>query len=261
MEQGKPLKTFVIYSHDDHEYKDALVKWLKVSLVQSGKIELWHDGDIPLGYDWDATIKENLEGAELVLILVSTSALASSYISSTEMKITFDRLKEGVVRVVPIILKHCPWKFNPNLAGLQGLPQDMKPISDASDQDKVWMEIINKLDGLVNAIWAEEVTKPKEKPAVAREETRITDAIDAPKSNISVDRLRGLIGKGMSKEALEQLVSSPLSQSDMQMAISLKARLSQLEKSEMLGVLSRNEANIERNQITAALLSLINKLA
>jgi formylglycine-generating enzyme required for sulfatase activity len=157
--QHPPLKTFIIYAHADRAYKDALVKNLKISLVQAKRIDLWHDDNIPLGAEWDKTIKKHLESADLVLILVSAAALASDYISSQELRITFDRLREGVVRVVPIIVEHCPWEFNPILAGLQGLPQDMKPVSDHANQNQVWTDIIRKLNGLVEAKWREDDEK------------------------------------------------------------------------------------------------------
>jgi formylglycine-generating enzyme len=156
--QGTPLTTFIIYAHDDRAYKEALVKQLKISLIQANKIKLWHDDDIPLGADWHQAIKKNLSDADLVLVLVSTNSLASEYINTTELELTFNRLKQGVVRVVPIILDHCPWEFNTILKGLQGLPEGMKPISDFNNQNEVWTDIVRKLNKLVEQKWEENKT-------------------------------------------------------------------------------------------------------
>jgi formylglycine-generating enzyme required for sulfatase activity len=148
-----PLKTFIIYAHADHVYKDELLKHLKGSLIKKGKIKLWHDTDIHLGAEWDKSIKTELNQAELVLILVSASALASDYISSTELDITVRRWERGEVILVPIIVKSCFWQENDDIAKLQGLPAGMTPVSSHPDQDEVWTGIMKALSKLVEAHW------------------------------------------------------------------------------------------------------------
>jgi formylglycine-generating enzyme required for sulfatase activity len=151
--QHTPLQTFIIYAHDDQAHKDELLKHLKGTLIKRGKIQIWHDKDIPLGAEWDKTIKTELNKADLVLILVSPSSLASDYISSTELEITITRWERDEVVLVPIIVRPCNWEDDEHIAKLQGLPAGMVPVSKHNDKDEVWTSVVKELNKLVEAHW------------------------------------------------------------------------------------------------------------
>ena len=83
----KPKKVFISYSHDDLEYRKELQKYL-INMERENLIEVWQDGMIQPGTDWDLTIKENLEKAEVIILLVSQSFIASNYIHEKELKLS-----------------------------------------------------------------------------------------------------------------------------------------------------------------------------
>ncbi|MCC6463310.1 MAG: SUMF1/EgtB/PvdO family nonheme iron enzyme [Saprospiraceae bacterium] len=152
----QPLKTFIIYSRQDDSYKNDLLKHLSGTLVETGHLEVWQDGEILPGEDWKEKIEQQLETADLFLVLLSIDSLNSDFIKNTELKKALERKS----RIVPILVRPCFWQNHPVFAGLQGLPKNMKPVSSFSERDEAWTEVITKLHELVETIWAESESPP-----------------------------------------------------------------------------------------------------
>lgn len=95
---------FFSYSHDDETYRDQLEKHMAL-LKRQGFIEAWHDRRINVGEHIDESINQALERADVILILVSSSFLASDYCYSREMLRAIERHKEKVASVVPVIVR------------------------------------------------------------------------------------------------------------------------------------------------------------
>ncbi|MEH2249957.1 toll/interleukin-1 receptor domain-containing protein [Nostoc sp.] len=72
------LKIFCSYSHNDESLKDELAKHLTM-LERQGIISTWHDRKIPPGKEWDQQINENLNTADIILLLVSSDFIYSKY--------------------------------------------------------------------------------------------------------------------------------------------------------------------------------------
>jgi hypothetical protein len=49
-------------------------------------INVWHDGDISAGTEWEQEIKEYLNKAHIILLLISPDFINSDYCYDTEMK-------------------------------------------------------------------------------------------------------------------------------------------------------------------------------
>ena len=60
------------------------------------------------------------------------------------MKHALQRHEEGKARVVPIVLEDCAWKL-PELAKLQALPAEAKPVREWSPQTKGWKSVSDGL--------------------------------------------------------------------------------------------------------------------
>ncbi|MBK8081597.1 MAG: TIR domain-containing protein [Saprospiraceae bacterium] len=106
---SSPKKVFVSYAHADTEHRQTLQKYL-INLQRENLIEIWHDGLINPGDDWDEKIIHSIEEADIVILLVSQSFIASSYIYNTEMPKALEKVlnKKGVI--FPFILENCDWK-------------------------------------------------------------------------------------------------------------------------------------------------------
>lgn len=77
-------KVFFSYSHKDEALRDQLETHLAL-LRNQCLIESWHDRRIVAGSELDDSIFDQLEAANVILLLVSADFLASTYCYSKEM--------------------------------------------------------------------------------------------------------------------------------------------------------------------------------
>ena len=101
-------RVFFSYSHDDETFRDQLEKHLAM-LKHQGLIESWHDRRISAGSSFEEAIDRELDAADVILLLVSSSFLASAYCYSREMVRAMARHATGAARVVPVIVRPCDW--------------------------------------------------------------------------------------------------------------------------------------------------------
>lgn len=137
------MKAFVSYSHKDRDALDRLHVHL-ASLRREGKIEAWFDRDILAGSELDTEIAAQLETCDLFLLLVSPDFLASDYCVEKEMKRALERHEAGEARVVPIIVEPCDWATSP-LRKLKAVPEDGKPISDWTNRNTAFLNVIQEI--------------------------------------------------------------------------------------------------------------------
>lgn len=137
-----PLKIFIIYAREDESFKTSLLKAFK-PLHRSGKIEIFHDGLIKPGERWEDAILKNLHTAHIILPLVSTDFFDSEFIHEVEFKKAVDRYNKGETNIIPIILKHCGWRYDPIISTLQVLPKDGKPVVTWAYHEEAWEQILD----------------------------------------------------------------------------------------------------------------------
>ncbi|MHC0061910.1 SUMF1/EgtB/PvdO family nonheme iron enzyme [Nostoc sp. UIC 10890] len=158
----EPLKVFCSYSHNDEPLKDELAKHLTM-LERQGITSTWHDRKIPPGKEWDQQINENLNKADIILLLVSSDFIFSEYCSDVEVTTAIERHAKGEACVIPIILRNVFWQDAP-FAKLQALPKNAQPIKSWSNQDDAFT---NVAQGIKFA--AEQLIKEREQKRVSRE--------------------------------------------------------------------------------------------
>jgi len=143
---------FTSYAHEDEEIKNELDKYLKV-LKRSGKIDTWNDRALIAGQEWDKSIMDELNKANIILLLISVDFNASDFIWDKELAEAMKRHEAGTAYVVPIILRNCKWTNLP-YAKLQALPRNAKPISEYEDKDAAFTEVATGIERLVDHILA-----------------------------------------------------------------------------------------------------------
>ena len=109
-------------------------------LKRQGLISDWHDRKIGAGDEWKGAIDKNLEEAQVILLLVSASFIASDYCWDIELKRAIERHDRGEARVIPIILRPCVWNTSP-FGKLQALPKDAKPIVEWRPRDAGFKDV------------------------------------------------------------------------------------------------------------------------
>jgi len=162
MNPNSPIKIFIAYARQDTSYLQALRKHLH-TLERKKTIKVWYDGVIAPGEKWEQAIKNNLEAAEIILLLVSVESLYSKYFYDKEMKDALKRDKEGTAIVIPILLDHCLWDET-ELHELQALPKDGKAVED---WDRPALAYTNIVRGILQRI---RLKKAKEKAAIFTKE-------------------------------------------------------------------------------------------
>ena len=115
--EGPPLRLFYSYSPIDERLRGELESHPKL-LQRRGLIATWHERQIEAGQDRRQQIDENLEHADIILLLVSSDFLASDYCYEMEMMRALERNNAGEARVIPVILRDVEWKIA-KFSGLQ----------------------------------------------------------------------------------------------------------------------------------------------
>ncbi|MEM9164930.1 MAG: toll/interleukin-1 receptor domain-containing protein [Cyanobacteria bacterium P01_F01_bin.4] len=156
-----PLDVFIFYSHQDHELREELITHL-ANLHHQGKITAWHDRAIEAGTDWEAQLKEKLESARIILLLISPPFMASKYCYDIEMKRAIQRHHEGTARVLPIILRPCDWEGSP-FRKLQALPVEGKPITLWDNRDSAFLDVVKGIRQAVQSLTQFDTTPDKGK--------------------------------------------------------------------------------------------------
>ena len=95
----------------------------------------WNDRDIKAGEEWKKKIDENLQAADIILLLISANFMSSDYCYSIEMKFAMKKHKLGEARVIPIILRPVDW-HKAEFGKLQALPKDSKPVTTWPNEDE-----------------------------------------------------------------------------------------------------------------------------
>jgi TIR domain len=134
-----PIRLFYSYSHKDEELRKELEDHLAL-LRRQGVISGWHDRMIGAGEDWRGKLDKNLDEAQIILLLISPSFLASDYCYDVETKRALERHDKGEATVIPVLLRPVDWEGAP-FARLQGLPIDPRPVTTWTNKDEAFMNI------------------------------------------------------------------------------------------------------------------------
>lgn len=174
---------FFSYSHRDEAYRDQLETHLAM-LKRQGLIETWHDRRIVAGDELHGRIGEELERADVILLLVSADFLASDYCYDREMLRAIERHDAGEARVIPIILRPCDWEGAP-FGKLRASPNDGKPVSTFPDLDVAFLSIVRDIK---QAIGPSTPGTGSDVPVIARAEPELARSTLPRSSNLGLKK-------------------------------------------------------------------------
>jgi len=133
------LSVFFSYSHEDEQLRNQLEQQLAI-LKRQQVIATWYDRRITAGEEIDPAISQNLETANIILLLVSPPFLASDYCYDREMLRAMERHERKEAVVIPVILRPCEWHQAP-FGKLLATPTDGKPVTQWADRDQAFLEV------------------------------------------------------------------------------------------------------------------------
>ena len=166
-----PASVFYSYSHKDERLRDVLATHLAL-LRRQGVISEWHDRRITPGDTWQQSIDENIDRADIILLLVSADFIASDYCWGQEVVRAIERHASGGARVIPIIVRPVDWG-GAVFGKLQALPENGKPITLWPNRDLAWVNVVKGIRTAVEAL-----RKPSEK----------SEAGPAPSTDVAAPR-------------------------------------------------------------------------
>lgn len=150
----KTARIFVSYSHRDKSFVEELQSHLTL-LQRQGLISIWEDSEITAGAEWSKVIDQQLESADIIILLVSSSFLASDFCWSVELKKAMERHEAKESLVIPVILRPCLWSEAP-FSKLQILPREGIPISAFDDTDMAWLDVATSIRKAVQQLIKED---------------------------------------------------------------------------------------------------------
>jgi DNA-binding NtrC family response regulator len=98
-------------------------------LAQFSGVDTWTEDRIRPGDEWQVEIDAGLAVADVALLLLSPSFLASKFINDDEVPKLLMRHANGGVRIIPVLLKACTWESHPVLGKFQMLPPGAVPLA------------------------------------------------------------------------------------------------------------------------------------
>ncbi|MDF5737829.1 MULTISPECIES: GUN4 domain-containing protein [unclassified Nostoc] len=163
------LQLFFSYSHKDEALRDELANHLS-TLIRQGVISSWHDRKILPGEEWDHQINDNLNTADIILLLVSSDFICSNYCWEVEVTTAIKRHNTGKALVIPVILRRVDWSDTP-FAKLQFLPKNAEPVTSWTNRDEAFTNVAQGIRAAAQQLKVER----QQKLALARKEAAIAE--------------------------------------------------------------------------------------
>ena len=162
---------FISYSKSNVTQRKRLESELKI-LKNEGLLERgWHDRMIAPGDNWNDVIQRELAEADVVIILASSAALATDYITEHEIPKALELHDAGKSVVVPVILEACRWDKTA-LGPLNALPEKAKPLNKWAPQSDAWNTVANGLATVFKKLMKKGDPKNRKSPGILREMAR-----------------------------------------------------------------------------------------
>jgi len=136
---SREIRLFISYSHKDEELRQDLEAHLAV-LRRQGVVSVWTDRMITAGQEWAKAIDDNLDSADIILLLVSAYFVSSDYCYDTEMIRAIQRHDDRQAIVIPIVGRPVDWSGTP-FSKLLVLPTDAKPVTSWDDMHAAWADV------------------------------------------------------------------------------------------------------------------------
>lgn len=156
-------RAFISYAHEDEAFRKELEQHLS-GLKRRSLLDVWKDRDLAAGAELDGAISENLEAADLIVMLISPAFVASNYCYEREMIRALEHHEAGKAHAVSIVCRPCDFSGLP-FARFVMLPTDAKPVSTWPNRDEAWLDVargIRKLlEGEPRAAVAAESAAPR----------------------------------------------------------------------------------------------------
>jgi TIR domain len=150
----RSVNVFISYKHVDPEILDRVrdqLGWLE----QNDSVRIFDDRSIAAGEDWNARILNELEQADIIILLVSAAFMRSAYCTRIELRKALNARSERGAVVVPVIMETSDWEAMP-IRSIAALPKDksnnLKPLNKwGRDTDVALTQVAKSVRAYVEA--------------------------------------------------------------------------------------------------------------
>ena len=143
-------KLFYSYSHKDDAFREDLETHLGL-LKRKGLLTDWSDHKILPGQPITATVRKEIDSADIVAFLLSPHFLDSEPCLA-EWKRAGDLRTDRPRARLPIVVRPCAWEHFLSDDDIKALPKDGKPVSTYSDQDVAWVEVYEGIKSVLDEL-------------------------------------------------------------------------------------------------------------
>lgn len=150
----EPVPIFLSAAPKDDELREELQHHM-VTLRRQKKAVFTHSQEAPAGDERELWIREQVDKARIILLLISKDYVAADEYYEDELMRAVDRHDRGEARVIPILLRKFSFSGEP-FAKLQALPRSGKPIENfPGGRDEAMAEIAKEVSKLCAEIRGE----------------------------------------------------------------------------------------------------------
>ena len=144
-ETTAPIRAMFLYDQADEAYKIMLDNALAV-LKRAEGIQTWDESMISAGEQVDERIRQQLDQANLILLLVSSDFLASDKLYEEQLRQALQRNREGKAYIIPILVRPCAWENAVFAKSRFILPRKQNPLASWEDKDAACRHIVMELE-------------------------------------------------------------------------------------------------------------------
>ncbi len=140
------MRLFVSYAHADAKQIAPLSTHLTI-LGERGYIQAWQDTQLTAGEEWEDRILEELDRADIILLLYSTHSRASKFIQKIEAPKAVQRArdKQHPCSLIVVPLDRKDWDENvaleQDLKKFQAATWNADPVLDFAPQRRGWQQV------------------------------------------------------------------------------------------------------------------------
>jgi hypothetical protein len=145
------IEIFFSYVEEDKDMAEKLQKHL-ILLKRQGLITNWHSGELIPEEEPSEQIKEHLDRAKIILLLISQDFMFSEHHDTVEVKRAMERHNSKEAIVIPILLRPSNDLDKAPFGALLALPRNRKPISKWSDKDEAFVEVARDIRAVVERL-------------------------------------------------------------------------------------------------------------
>ncbi len=125
---------FISYSRRDSESRRHLEDHLKG--FEGIRSQIWTDAKIEPGADWRPRIVDEIQKSKIVVALVSSSFLASEFITQVEVPNFLRARQQNGTIIAPLILRPCAWQQTKWIECLQVYPVGGRPLLSMNETER-----------------------------------------------------------------------------------------------------------------------------